>query len=164
MDLDKLDATIRELEEQLRLNTSQMDHSTPETKFKHGDKRTERDSGFTTLIGSYESPLDRTDDRVGSAVKDKQKSVQFTPDKDNEKYDLSRYLNKESARKAPGSSTPPGQSASEQNITVRRKRVLPPDPSPQTNDHGDQRQRDAPKVKPATYYGTNVVVGLQVSL
>ena len=115
MDLDKLDATIRELEEQLRSNTGQMDHSTPETKFRLDDKRTERDSGFTTLRGSYESARDRSDDKVGSAVKDKQKSVQFTPDKDDEKYDLSRYLNKESARKAPDSSTPSGRSASEQN-------------------------------------------------
>ena len=48
MDLDKVDATIREREEQLRLITILKDHSIPETKFRLGDKRTERNSRFTT--------------------------------------------------------------------------------------------------------------------
>ena len=100
MDLDKVDATIREREEQLRLITILKDHSIPETKFRLGDKRTERNPRFTTLRGAYESSRDRTDDRVGSAAKDKQKSDQFTPDKVDEKYNLRWCLNKEPVRKA----------------------------------------------------------------
>lgn len=158
MNLDEVNATIRELESQIasyELEISQTSHSTP-VRAPSGDNQA-TDSGFATS-----NALDGTDFEEKSAAKRKSvrfgQSIKNTEEAKNDEFDLSPYLIKdeqETPRKKPENPMC--------NVTFRRKSKIP---SPKMQAQHTTSERDTspsqqfrgrqhtPNIKPATYDGS----------
>ncbi|KAK3098374.1 hypothetical protein FSP39_018923 [Pinctada imbricata] len=154
MDLEQINASIRELEAQIlasEIEQSPLHSSRQSTPKSEGPRQSTRDSGFSTmhiddyLDGAQMSPNTSIAQSLQSRDK-KRKSVRFSNmsqneqhnvrDPNDDKYDLSRYLTKNND----SSHQPTNMS----HVTTRHKRSMSP------NELSKQRQ----KIKPAIYDGT----------
>ena len=158
MNLDEVNATIRELESQIasyEFEISQTSHSTPVRAPSGGNQAT--DSGFATS-----NALDGTDFDEKSGAKRKSvrfgQSIENTEEAEKDEFDLSPYLIKdeqETPRKKPENPMC--------NVTFRRKSKIP---SPKMQVQHTTSERDTspsqpfrgrqhtPNIKPATYDGS----------
>ena len=124
MDLDDINATIRDIEARLARGTKSPpppEHSTPRQS-KQGTPRLSLDSGFATL--RHDKDHIRADD-LGAIFRQKEpssrrKSVQFEPmdlnEPDEHMYDLSNYIQKDVKRS--DCSDKPQTKGIDKNVTV----------------------------------------------